>query len=159
MTKRASVALAVAASMVFAFGAMAKAADSNIGTWKLNTAKSRFNPSRTPTRQTLKIEEWGTDGVKFSANGADADGRPTHSEFQVRYDGTFVPVTGNPDANTLAFTRVAANTIESTLRLNGKQMAIVKIVVSNDGRTMTMTQTGTNAAKQDVHNTIVYDKQ
>jgi len=159
MTKRASIALAFAASMVFAFGAMAKAADTNIGTWKLNTLKSRFNPSRMPTRQTLKIDEWGADGVKYAADGIDADGRTTHSEFQVKYDGTFVSVTGNPDANTLAVTRVASNTIESTLRLNGKQMAIVRIVVSDDGRTMTMTQTGTNAAKQDVHNTIVYDKQ
>ena len=159
MTRRVSVALAFAASMVFSFGAMAKAADNNIGTWKLNTVKSRFNPSRTPNSQTLKIEEWGADGVKYTADGVDADGRATHSEFQVRYDGKFVPVKGNPDANTLAFTRLASNTIESTMRLNGKQTSIMRIVVSSDGRMMTITQTGTNAAKQDVRNTIVYDRQ
>jgi len=159
MTRRVSGSLAFAASMVFALGTMAKAADSNIGTWKMNTVKSSFSPTRTPTSQTLKIEEWGVDGVKYAADGFDADGKATHSEFQVKYDGKFVPVKGNPDANTVSYTRLSANTVESTLRLNGKQAAIIRILVSSDGRMMTMTQTGTNAAKQDVHNTIVYDKQ
>jgi hypothetical protein len=159
MTRPLSVALAFAAIVVFAAGAGTTAADRNIGTWKLNVAKSRFDPDRKPKNQTLTIEEWGADGVKYTADGADADGRPTHVEFQAKYDGKFVTLTGSPDANALSIKRINANKFESTTQLNGKQMSFMSIVFSEDGKTRTLTQIGKNAVGHDVHNTIVYDKQ
>jgi hypothetical protein len=107
----------------------------------------------------LTIEGWGANGVSYTADGTDADGKATHFEFQATYDGQFVPVKGYRDANMLAFKRINPNKVESTTRLNGKQMSIMWIVASSDGRTLTLTQTGKNAAGQDVHNTFVYDKQ
>jgi hypothetical protein len=38
------------------------AADSNIGTWKMNPAKSKFSPGPAPKSQKLKIEAWGKMG-------------------------------------------------------------------------------------------------
>jgi len=159
MTRRSGIALAFAAVVVCSFGMSLNAADSNIGTWKLNLVKSTFNPDRKPKSQTLTIQEWGSDGVRYRADGTDADGQATYFEFQANYDGQFVPVKGYRDANMLAFKRVNPNKVESTTRLNGKQMSIMWIVVSADGRTLTLTQTGKNAAGQGVHNTFVYDKQ
>ena len=54
--ERPPFALAFATMMVMAFVATAVAADSNIGTWKLNVAKSKFSPGPAPKSQTLKIE-------------------------------------------------------------------------------------------------------
>ena len=38
--------LAFAVMSVFVLGVTVMAADSNIGTWKMNLAKSKFNPDR-----------------------------------------------------------------------------------------------------------------
>jgi hypothetical protein len=49
----------LAAMLALAMGAATMAADSNVGTWKLNPAKSTYSPGPAPKSQTLKIEAWG----------------------------------------------------------------------------------------------------
>jgi hypothetical protein len=158
MAKRLALVACVLAG-VLAMGSALSAADSNIGTWKLNLAKSKYDPGPAPKSQTLKIEAWGTDGVKYTADGVDSDGKPTHWEFQAKYDGKFVPFKGNLDSDMLSYKRIDANTIESTTTLKGKPASSTRAVVSADGKTRTLTQTGKNAKGQDIHNVIVYEKQ
>jgi hypothetical protein len=159
MERRTSVTVVLAAMLALAMGAAAMAADSNVGTWKLNLAKSTFSPGPAPKSQTLMIEAWGEDGVKYAADGMDADGKPMHWEVQAKYDGKLYPFKGNPDADMLSYKRIDASTVESTTQLKGKPMLTTRIVVSKDGKTRTLTQTGKNAKGQDVKNLLVYDKQ
>jgi hypothetical protein len=159
MARRFCSAFAAALVSVLMLGVTVMAADSNIGTWKMNPAKSKFSPGPAPKSQTLKIEAWGPDGVKYTADGVDAEGKPSHWEMQAKYDGKFVPFTGNPDADMLAYKRIDANTVEATTTLNGKPSQTTKIVVSANGKTRTLTQTGKDAKGQTVHNVVVYDKQ
>jgi hypothetical protein len=156
MTRKSLVVFAAA---VLALGVSAFAADSNVGTWKLNVAKSKFNPGPAPKSQTLKIEAWGADGVKYVADGVGPDGKPMHWEFQAKYDGKAVPFKGNPDGDMLSYKRIDANNVVSTTTLKGKPAQTTKIVVSKDGKTRTLTQTGKNAAGHDVNNVVVYEKQ
>ncbi len=144
---------------VLALTAVVFAADNNVGTWKLNLAKSKYSPGPAPKSQTLKIEAWGDDGLKYLADGVGADGKPTHAEFQAKYDGKDYPFKGNPDADTLAYKRIDANALEATLKLKGKLTITAKAVVSKDGKTRTVTQVGTNAQGQAVNITSVYEKQ
>jgi hypothetical protein len=150
----ALVAISVLAPSVVTF-----AQDSNIGTWKLNVAKSRFSPGPAPKSQTLTYEAWGTDGVKFTARGVGADGKATRWEFRAKYDGKDNPFTGNSDADAIALKRIDANTIQAITKMKGKITGNTKVVVSADGKTRTLTQTGKNARGQDVSNLVVYDKQ
>ena len=159
MARRFCSVFAVAVVSILVLGVAVMAADSNIGTWKLNTAKSKFSPGPAPKSQTLKIEASGADGVKYSADGVDAEGKPTHWEFEAQYDGKYVPFKGNPDADMLAYKRIDANTVESTTQLKGKPALTAKIVISADGKTRTLTQTGKNAKGQAVKNVAVYEKQ
>jgi hypothetical protein len=157
--KRHLVTSALVLATVFAVGTVTMAADSNVGTWKLNLAKSQYNPGPAPTSQTLKIEAWGTDGVSYSSDGMDAAGKPMHWEFQAKYDEKFVPFKGNPDADMISYKRIDANTIDSTTQLNGTVTGHGRAVVSADGKTRTLTQTGKNAKGQDIHNVLVFEKQ
>jgi hypothetical protein len=159
MARRFGSAFAVAVVSMLVLGVTVMAADSNIGTWKLNLAKSKFDPGPAPKSQTLKIEAWGADGVKYTADGVDAEGKPSHWELQAKYDGKFVPFTGNPDSDMLAYKRIDANTVEATTQLKGKAAQTTKVVVSADGKTRTLTQTGKDAKGQTVNNVVVYDKQ
>ena len=144
---------------VLALTAVVIAADNNVGTWKLNLTKSKFSPGPAPTSQTLKIEAWGEDGVKYVADGVGADGKPTHSEFSAKYDGKDYPFTGNPDADMLSYKRIDPNTLEASTKWRGKGTITAKVVVSADGKTRTVTQVGMNAQGQPLNVTSVYEKQ
>ncbi len=158
MLRKSAFLSALAVISVLALTTVMFAADNNVGTWKLNLAKSKYSPGPAPKSQTLKIEAWGDDGVKYTADGVDADGRPTHSEFQAKYDGKDFPFKGNPDADALAYKRIDANTVDATLKMKGKPTLTAKIVVSKDGKTRTVTQAGKNAQGQAVNITSVYEK-
>jgi hypothetical protein len=106
-----------------------------------------------------EIEPWGDDGLKYTADGVGADGKPTHAEFQAKYDGKDYPFKGNPDADMLSYKRIDANTLEATTKLNGKGTIAAKAVVSADGKTRTVTQVGTNAQGQAINVTSVYERQ
>ena len=143
---------------ILALGVMSLAADINVGTWKLNIAKSKFSPGPALKSQTLTIEAWGEDGVRFAADGVDAEGKPMHWEFQAKYDGKDYPFKGNPDADSIAYKRIDANTVEASTKLKGKPTGLTRVVVAKDGKTRTLTQTGKNAKGQDVNNHLVYEK-
>jgi hypothetical protein len=144
---------------VLAAPLLAQAPDPQVGTWRLNVAKSTYSPGPTPKSATTKIEAAGA-GTKVVVDQSPADGAVRHWEFTANYDGNDAPITGNnPDADMIARTRVNANTVSSVLKKGGKVTTRQTSVVSPDGRTRTVTTTGTNAAGQAVNNVAVYDKQ
>jgi hypothetical protein len=138
---------------------LAQAADPQVGTWKLNLAKSKYSPGPAPKSATTKIEAAGA-GTKVVVDQPQADGTMRHWEFTSNYDGKDVPVIGNnPDADMLARTRVNANTVKTVSKKGGKVTTSQTSTVSSDGKTRTVTTTGTNAAGKTVNNVAVYEKQ
>jgi hypothetical protein len=137
---------------------LALAGDNWIGTWKLNVAKSKYSPGPAPKSLTLKFEP-SPDGIKLSQELVDADGKATEGGYTAKFDGKEVPYAGNPDADTSSPKRIDANTYENVWKKAGKVTITAKLVVSADGKTLTVNQTGTNGKGQAVKNTAVYDKQ
>jgi hypothetical protein len=159
--KRACVSAAAigAFSTALAGAALAQAADPQIGTWKLNVAKSTFNPGPAPKSATTKIEAAGA-GAKLIVDSTAADGTARHWEFTANYDGKDVPVVGNnPDADTVARTRVNANTVQTVSKKAGKVVTTQQSTVSADSKTRTVTTKGVNAAGKTVDNVAVYERQ
>jgi hypothetical protein len=64
-----------------------------MGTWKLNEAKSKMTGT---TKNTTVIYEAVGDSVKVTVDGVDAYGKPMHNEWTGKYDGKDYPVTGDP---------------------------------------------------------------
>ena len=95
-----------------------KAAHQQSGTWKMNSGKSKYSPGPAPKSVTLKIESEG-DNIKISTDGIDAAGNPTHVAYTAKYDGKDYPVTGSPNADTVAVKRIDAGTTQSTLKKTG----------------------------------------
>jgi hypothetical protein len=148
------VVLALAASRV-----LLAETDAHMGTWKLNVAKSKFVPGPAPKSETRTYEPTA-DGYKFSGARVDADGSTHPEAFTVKYDGKDYPITGDPSgADTLNVKLIDANHIESTGKKEGKVVGTVTIVVSKEGKVMTMTSKGKNAKGQSINNVLVYDKQ
>ena len=158
---RIKVLAAFAATLLLfalALNVPAAAADQQSGTWKMDPAKSTYSPGPAAKSNTVKIESEG-DNVKLSSDGIDAAGNPTHVEYTAKYDGKDYPITGVPNADTVALERIDANTIQSTMKKDGQVVMSVTSVVSKDGSTRTSTFKGKNAKGQDVNNIVVYNKQ
>jgi hypothetical protein len=134
------------------------AADSNVGTWKLDTAKSTYSPGPAPKSNTVTIVAV-ENGIHLTAHGVDAAGKPTHVEYTAKYDGKDSPVTGVAYADTIALKRIDANTVESTMKKAGTAVMTVRATISPDGKTRTAVFTGKNEKGEEVNNTAVYDKQ
>jgi hypothetical protein len=134
-------------------------ANPHVGSWTLNVSKSSYSPGPAPKSQTLKIEAWGDDGLTYAADGVGADDKPTHAEFQAKFDGKDYEFKGNPDADTLAYKKIDANTLEATLKRKGTAVITANVVVSADGKTRTVTQSGKDAQGKDIKIVSVYEKQ
>jgi len=117
--------------VALALNVSAAAADKQSGTWKMNPAKSTYSPGPAPKSITVKVDS-DADNIKLSSDGIDAAGNPTHVEFTAKYDGKDYPITGVPNADTIALKRIDARTTESTAKKAGEVVMIVRSVVSKD---------------------------
>src|SRR5260370_22068512 len=133
------------------------AADAFTGTWKLNEAKSKFSPGA-PKNTTVVYEAAG-DSVKVTVDGVGADGKPSHNEWTGKFDGKDSPVTGDSSADTSSYKRVDAHTLKLTNKKGDKVTMSGTATVSADGKTRTVTISGTDASGKKVSATAVYDKQ
>ena len=131
---------------------------SEIGTWKMNVAKSTSSPGPAPKSRTLTFEAVG-QGVKLSVEGVNADGSKAAISYTANYDGKDVPVTGSATLDTVSWKRINATTVEETDKKGGKVFGTLTRVMSADGQSMTNTFKGTNDQGQAVNNVIVFDKQ
>jgi hypothetical protein len=144
------------AAMCFVAVAAAVASDPNMGTWNLNEAQSKFSPGA-PMNRTVAYELAG-DSVKVVVDGVDGKGQAIHNEWTGKYDGKDYPVTGDQSADARAYTKVNDRTLTFTQKKSGKVTTDGRIVVSEDGKTRTVTTTGTDSQGQKVTATALYEK-
>ena len=153
--KRIVILLTLAALFV---GVTVCLADSpQMGTWKLNEAKSKFSPGA--TKNNTVVYEAAGDSVKVTVDGVDGAGNPTHNEWTGKFDSKFYPVTGDPTSDMRSYRKINNHTLALTNKKDGKVTLTGRIVVSANGRTRTVTNTGTDAKGKRFSNRAVYDKQ
>ena len=131
----------------------------HIGKWKLNVAKSKYDPGPPPQSVTRTFEVFEEDGLKMTSEQVTADGKRITGGYSAHFDGKDYPVLAITYADTVALKRIDANSFEYTLKKNGKVVSTAPVVVSKDGKTMTITSKGTNASGQSVHNVTVYERE
>jgi hypothetical protein len=129
-----------------------------VGTWKLNVAKSKYSPGPAPKASTLTVVA-AEGGFKQTIDTTPATGAATHGEVTWKLDDKDYPVTGNPNADVSAYTKIDARSYQVSSKKAGKPTITTRVTISADGKTRTAVQTGTDAAGQKVNNTIVYEKQ
>jgi hypothetical protein len=163
-TRQMSLFAVVAVGLAVIFGgtAFAQSSNSEVGTWTLNLTKSRFDPGPPPMSETIVNEVWETDGLTFTDREVEADGTRVTSRCSFHYDGkdyNFTFTEGTPDVDTIAVKRVDANTVTYTTKKGGKVVETGTVVVSNNGKVLTITWTAMNAQGQKENGVEVYDKQ
>lgn len=152
-------AKAIVLSLLLCFVAVAVsfAQDPNMGTWRLNEAKSKLAPGA--TKNHTVVYEAAEDNVKVTIDGTDKDGKPTHNEWTGKFDGKDYPVTGDPTSDARSYTKINDRTLGFNIKNGGKMTTSGRIVVSADGKSRTVHTSGTDAAGKKVSSVAVYDKQ
>lgn len=148
-TRLAILLLALTAALI--------AADPFVGTWKLNSAKSKYKSGTPPSEQTVTFSEEGTD-LHVVVKGTSSDGKAISTHF-------IVPAAGGEGKiiessyDGVSSKNINANERETTFSKDGKVVYTAKARRSAGGKTMTVTVKGTNPAGQMVEGTNSYDKQ
>jgi hypothetical protein len=133
------------------------ASDVNMGTWKLNEAKSKI-PAGAQKNTTVVYSAAG-DKVKVTVDGVDGSGKPTHNEWTGKFDGKDYPLTGDPSADARSYKKIDDHTMELSNKKDGKVVATARIAVAPDGKTRTVTLSGTDPMGMKVSYSTMYDKQ
>jgi hypothetical protein len=154
--RQRSLFIAVAIIVTMAFGATAFA--QGPGTWKLDVAKSKYQQGQAPKSTTLTYEAAG-EAIKVTVDSVPADGAPIHYAYAANYDGKDNPVVGNPNGDTAARTRVNATTTKLVNKKGGKTLSNLTLVTSGDGKTLTITTSGTDVQGRNIDSVAVYTKQ
>jgi hypothetical protein len=141
----------------FLAGGACLAADPQMGTWKLNKAKSKITPGTGKNTRVGYSSMFGN--TKVTTDGVDANGKPAHSEWSGKFDGKYYPVTGDPNQDTRSYTKVDDRTMKFAVTKGSKITVTGRIVVSADGKSRTVNTSGTTPKGKKYKNVVVYDKQ
>jgi hypothetical protein len=128
-----------------------------LGIWQLNVAKSKFTPGP-PYRDQTRTYARQADGVKATLKTTYADGHSATVEYVVNYDSLEYPVTGSPDYDAIKLKKIDALTSEAVLGHGGTVFATARRVISEDGKTMTITFHANELQGFRFHNVMVYDR-
>ena len=149
--------LKIAAMVSIAAACLSAASDPFSGVWKLNLVKSKL-PAPAVQSQTATIEADG-EGIRIREEIVNDKGEHLTVTVNAKFDGKDYPVSGTPLADTVAYRRVDSRTIDGTAKKAGKVVTTERAVVSGDGKTLTVTYTGKDAAGKPVTGVGVFEKQ
>jgi hypothetical protein len=148
-------------------------ADNSLGTWKLNIEKSRAATKAAGMESPATRDGWATlksitltreaadSGVKVTNHLERTDGTTRHVTYTAKYDGTEAAVAGgdNPFSR-IAVKQIDANTFTDERRTNdASRKSTGRIVISDNGKTLTMTLKGTTLQGTPYTTVDVYEKQ
>jgi hypothetical protein len=133
--------------------------DPMLGSWKLDIAKSKFGSGPAIQAETNQVEPFGGDGIKLTAQITRPDGTKVTESYAGTFDGKEFSVGGDPNVDAAYLRRIDAHTMERVNKKAGKPTTTMKYVVSKDGKTKTVTITGTTAQGQPVNTVLVFEKQ
>ena len=133
----------------------AQIGDVQIGTWKLDPARSKLIPYM--GRNDIVDVEWSLFKRKVTISGVDTDGHAMHSEWRGKFDGQDYPVTGDPTSDMRSYAKVNDHTLNFRVKRRGQVVATGTVVVSPDGKSRTATAWVTRHKKK-VKSVAVYVK-
>jgi hypothetical protein len=131
--------------------------DPVLGVWKLNLARSRFNPGPAPRNQTRTYVQT-PKGIQVTIHSTDLKGRASTIEFPEKYDGKDYAVEGSDVADALAMVRINDYMAEATMKHGGMVVATARRLITDEGKTLVISFKELSS-EHPVDNELVYDKQ
>src|SRR5438034_3036803 len=99
-------------AVFFAGVVVCSADDPQMGTWKLNQAKSKFGAGA--TKNNTVVYEAAGDDTKVTVDGTDGSGAAVHSEWTGKFNGKYYAVTGDPTSDMRSYRKVSSRVLALT---------------------------------------------
>jgi hypothetical protein len=146
-------------TMVLCFVGLAAsfAENPNMGTWKLNEAKSSIPAGM--LKNTMVVYSADGDNIKVVTDGTDGKGNPMHTEWTGKFDGKDYPLSGDPTADSRSYKKVNERILTLANMKDGNVTTSGRIVVSADGKSRKLTVSAKDSAGKKITSTAIYDKQ
>jgi len=138
------------------FAGPAFAADPIVGTWKLDVPKSKFIKGQELTAGNRTYSESnGQYTLNQKLTGTDGKEKTFSAQYK---DGTEIKQTASGPYDTTVAKKADANTWDFDLKKDGKVVGHVHRVVSADGKTLTVVNSGIQLSGVTGEQTLVFDK-
>lgn len=143
--------------MLLGFAAALCAADPYAGTWKMNTAKTKFKLGTAPKEQTITITDVGSDS-NVTIAGTAADGTRIALSYTIPTAG------GTGKIESPVYDGISSRVMGPNERMvqylkNSITIYTAHSKVSADGNSLSVQTKGRNASGKYVDATAVYEKQ
>ena len=139
------------------------AADPIVGTWKVNPAKSKAPASAAAnTKETIAVfREIDADTIEGTSTETRNDGSTVSAKWTVpKRGGNLTYQQGGPAQGiSIIATIIDLNTTYNTYLQNGKQVGLMHVSISKDGKTFTTSWKGTDAQGKPYEYFVLYEKQ
>jgi hypothetical protein len=125
-----------------------------LGVWKLNLAKSTYQHNAAPKAETRTYTAWQDNGIAVRIETVARDGKTQITTFSMKHDGKeydYNGAMGDKISGTSTDWRLA----DAVVTKAGKPVQTTHSVVSQDGKTLTMTTSYPGETRRDVR---IYDK-
>ena len=133
-----------------------------MGTWKLNIAKSKLPPSAANLKEIIMVfREIDANTIEGSSTQTTQDGKTTTGKWTTPKNGgiqTYQEGTPAAGTSTLAVV-VDPDTIYNVTLQNGRQVQLTPINFSKDGRTFTVTYKGNDPQGKPYEFVVLFEKQ
>ena len=147
-----AAAVAVVAILVFTVattGGVLAQGKALVGSWKLDSARSQFDPGPAPYKSMTLTYSTTDEGLKGDVTGVDAEGRPIKGSYTIVTDGKEHPVTGLSEYDSSSYTPVGDNTTVYVRQKLGTTVVVGSRVLSRDGRTLTFREKSVDSEGRD----------
>lgn len=126
-----------------------------LGFWVMDTTQNEYEVGTPPQFGSYLIEDEG-DAYKFTMAWTASDGQSFQMEYRTIPDGQEHPFENPAQVDALRTTRVDERTLDSESIKNGVVIAHGRRVLSEDGQTMFITQSGNRPDGTRFENRSVY---
>ena len=148
--------LSIGFALLFVSAVLHAADDPFAGTWKYNFAKSTHD-EESAVQMTRLLEPFD-GGMKFTRDAIDAKGKPLHTVYIIKFDGKDYPPEGGAGP-TNAYRRIDRSTLECIVKFPGGNVMKQVLVLSKDGKTFTLTESGKYQSGKPANHFSVFEKQ
>jgi hypothetical protein len=144
----------------FGLAVSAWGADPFVGTWKVNTEKSKASTGQPGAKEeVVKIEEQGGN-LLVTIKGTSAAGKAYSDQYTVpRKGGRVTYISEAPATHFDEMKRIDEHTLDATMIRDGKVVQTVHGTVSPDGKTITLVGKGTDGQGRPLEYIEVQERQ
>jgi hypothetical protein len=131
--------------------------DPLVGTWTLNIQRSRFRPGLPPKSMTVTYDQTST-GLHALSVVVLRDGSSSRNEYTAAYDGKDYPIIGVAQVDAVSLRQIDTLTTERIDKRAGQRVQSYMRQLYADGRTLIVTQKGTDAAGSIVDHQMIFER-